>query len=185
MTSTDSAGLPAVSFSDLAVDPTGVLWVSVSSVYFTEGYGEFSTDHVFRRRPSDTSWVSRSSGLAQGDPVNSIVIDPANPDRLFCGCDVGVFRTDNAGVSWVPWDDGLPNVPVFDLVLHAPRRLLRAATHGRSVWERPIDAASCPLVDLYVRDDTVDSGRVQPTPWGCPIRLVRPGRSRTGGTAQT
>ena len=45
------------------------------------------------------------------------------------------------------------------------------ATHGRSVWERPIDAASCPLVDLYVRDDTVDSGRVQPTPSGVPDPL--------------
>jgi photosystem II stability/assembly factor-like uncharacterized protein len=172
VTRTDiSAGLPAVSLSDLAVDPAGVLWVSVSSVYYTEAFGEFSSDHMFRRGPAAASWVSRSSGLAHGNPVNSIVIDPTKPDRLFCGCDVGVFRTDNAGISWSPWDDGLPNVPVFDLVLHGPRRLLRAATHGRSVWERPIDLATCPLVDLYVRDDAVDSGRVQPTPSGVPDPL--------------
>src|SRR6185436_2451445 len=59
---------------------------------------------------------------------------------------------------------GLPNVAVFDLQIHGPRRLLRAATHGRSVWERPIDVASCPLVDLDMRDNILYSGRVQPTP---------------------
>ena len=111
-----------------------------------------------------SSWVSRSTGLAQANPVNSIVIDPANSNRLFCGCDIGVFRTDNAGMSWTPWDEGLPNVAVFDLQIHGPRRLLRSATHGRSVWERNIDAMSCPMVDLYMRDNILDSGRVQPSP---------------------
>jgi hypothetical protein len=96
--------------------------------------------------------------------VNSIVIDPTNASRLFCGCDLGVFRTEDAGLSWTPWDPGLPNAAVFDLHIHAPRRLLRAATHGRSVWERPIDAQSCPPVDLYMRDSILDSGRVRPTP---------------------
>lgn len=168
VTRTDfSAGLPAgVALSDLAIDPVGVVWASVASVYASEAPGEFSNDHVFRRAPADASFASRSTGLAQANPVNSIVIDPTNSSRLFCGCDVGVFRTETAGTGagWTPWDQGIPNVPVFDLELHQPRRLLRAATHGRSIWERPIDAASCPLVDLYIRDDVVDSGRVQPTP---------------------
>src|SRR5205807_1177008 len=31
------------------------------------------------------------------------------------------------------------------------------------IWERPIDASVCPLVDLYMRDDILDTGRVQPT----------------------
>jgi hypothetical protein len=161
-----SAGLPAQSLSDVIVDSAGTIWASVSSVYASESFGEFSSDHVFRRAATDTMFLSRSNGLAQGNPVNSIVVDPSTNSRLFAGCDVGVFRTDDAGVQWVPWDEGLPNVPVFKLVVHHPRRLLRAATHGRSVWERPIDALSCPLVDLYVRDDLVDSGRVQPTPSG-------------------
>jgi len=167
VTRTDfSAGLPTVSISDLAIDSGGVVWAGVSSVYASESYGEFSNDHVFRRAPGDASFSSRSTGLAQGNPVNAIVVDPTNTNRLFCGCDVGVFRTETAGTGagWTPWDQGIPNVPVFELELHQPRRLLRAATHGRSIWERPIDAMSCPMVDLYVRDDVVDSGRVQPTP---------------------
>jgi hypothetical protein len=160
-----AAPLPAgVSISDLAVDAAGNLWVSVAAVLWAEATGEFSNDHVYLRAAGSSSWVSRSTGLAQANPVNTIAIDPSNANRLFCGCDVGVFRTDNAGVSWVPWDEGLPNVAVFDLKIHGPRRLLRAATHGRSIWERPIDLASCPMVDLYMRDNILDSGRVQPTP---------------------
>ena len=160
-----ATGLPAsVYISDLAVDPTGNIWLTLASILWSETNGEFSNDHVYRRASGGGAWVSMSTGLAQANPVNSIVIDPANSNRLFVGCDVGVFRTDTGGMSWVPWDPGLPNVAVFDLKIHGPRRLLRAATHGRSVWERPIDAMSCPVVDLYMRDNILDSGRVQPTP---------------------
>lgn len=160
-----ATGLPAnVFISDLAVDPTGNIWLTLASILWSETNGEFGNDHVYRRASAGGAWVSMSTGLAQANPVNSIVIDPTNSNRLFVGCDVGVFRTDNGGVNWAPWDPGLPNVAVFDLKIHGPRRLLRAATHGRSVWERPIDAISCPMVDLYMRDNILDSGRVQPTP---------------------
>lgn len=167
VTTTEITGpdLPAgVYISDLAIDSAGNVWITLSSVLWSETTGEFTNDHVYRRAAGGSTWTSRSSGLAQANPVNSIVIDPADSNRLFCGCDIGVFRTDNAGMLWVPWDQGLPNVSVFDLKVHGPRRLLRAATHGRSIWERRIDAASCPLVDLYMRDNILDSGRVQPTP---------------------
>lgn len=158
-------GLPAgVYISDLAVDSAGNVWLTLSSLLWSETTGEFSNDHVWWRPGAGGAWISRSTGLAQANPINCIVIDPANGNRLFCGGDLGVFRTDNGGMAWTPWDPGLPNAAVFDLQIHAPRRLLRAATHGRSVWERPIDAASCPLVDLYMRDNILDSGRVQPVP---------------------
>jgi hypothetical protein len=55
---------------------------------------------------------------------------------------------------------------VQDLKFFAPRRLLRAATHGRSIWERPIDAATLPLTDIYMRDDVLDTGIVTPGPSG-------------------
>ncbi|MFJ5549119.1 WD40/YVTN/BNR-like repeat-containing protein [Streptomyces sp. NPDC093225] len=168
VTRTDLTGpsLPPVCVSDIAVDPAGVVWVTIAGLLNSEETGEFTCDHVYRRGPGDTVWTSRSGGLAQANPVNTIVIDPTNANRLFCGGDVGVFRTEDAGLTWFPWDQGLPNAPVFDLALHAKRRLLRAATHGRSVWERPVDATQARMVDLYVRDTVLDSGRVQPSPSG-------------------
>ncbi len=171
VTRTDLTGAPlpaGVYISDLAVDSSGTVWVTVGSVLWSEFGDTFANDHVYRRTTAATVWESRSMGLAAANPINTIVIDPADDNRLFCGGDLGVWRTNTAGGLWEAWDQGLPNVPVYHLEIHAPRRLVRAATHGRSIWERPIDVASCALVDLYVRDNVLDSGRVQPSPSGQP-----------------
>lgn len=167
-TDVTSAPLPAGQISDIAVHPTDAdtVYVTTSNLIFSEGTGEFTNDHVFRSADGGTTWTSISTGLAQANPVNTIALDPANPDTLFIGADIGIFRSDDAGTSWSAWDEGLPNCSVQDLKFFAPLRLLRAATHGRSVWERPVDAASCPLVDVYMRDDFVDTGLTQPTPSG-------------------
>jgi hypothetical protein len=167
VTTTEITGpnLPiGVYIGDLAVDTAGTVWVTVASVLWVESSGEFTNDHVYRRISGMTSWETRSSGLAKANPINTIVVDPTNNNRLFCGGDVGVFRTEDAGANWTPWDEGIPNVPIFDLAIHGTRRLIRAATHGRSIWERPIDAVSCPMVDLYLRDNILDTGRVTPSP---------------------
>lgn len=162
-----STGMPPY-VSDLAIDTAGTVWASFAAVLWAEPFGEFTNDHVWRRTTTATSWQVRSTGLARANPINSIVVDPINNDRLFCAADVGVFRTDDGGGSWVPWDEGLPNAAVFKLAIHGSSRLLRAATHGRSIWERPLDTVMCPMVDLYFRDTDVDSGRVQPTPSNVP-----------------
>jgi hypothetical protein len=151
----------------LAVDAGGYLWASVSSILYTKAIGEFTNDHVYRYDHVTGAWASRSTGLAQANPVNAIVADLSSATTLYCGADAGVFRTTD-GMNWLLWDDGLPEVPVFDLLLHQPSRLLRAVTHGRSVWERPLDAVACASVDLYLRDDLVDTGRVQPSYSGVP-----------------
>jgi hypothetical protein len=62
------------------------------------------------------------------------------------------------------FSDGLPNVAVYDLILHAPTRLLRVATHGRGLWERKLDTPSAPDVNIFVRDHLMDTARTQPTP---------------------
>jgi len=169
-TATDvtSAPLPAGTVSDIAVHPTdsNTVYVTTSHLLFTEAAGEFTNNHVFRSTDGGTSWQARSTGLAQTNPVNAIVLDPATPAAVFIGCDVGIFRSDDGGGSWYIWDSGLPNCAVHDLEFFAPKRLIRAATHGRSVWERPVDAATYPLVDVYMRDDLVDRGLTLPTPSG-------------------
>jgi hypothetical protein len=167
VTTTDLTGpnLPTnVYLSDILVDTAGTVWVTIASVLWSESTGEFSNNHVYRRLPGAANWETRSMNLVQANPINTIVIDPLDNNRLFCGGDLGVFRTEDAGANWTVWDEGLPNVPVFDLAVHNPRRILRAATHGRSIWERPIDTTVCPMVDLYMRDNILDTGRVQPSP---------------------
>jgi photosystem II stability/assembly factor-like uncharacterized protein len=96
-------------------------------------------------------------------PVNSLQIDPAATATMYVGTDVGVFRTTDGGAGWTSFNNGLPNTAIYDLRLHAGSRLLRAATHGRGLWERSVDAASTPKVELFVRDHPMDTARSAPT----------------------
>jgi hypothetical protein len=99
-------------------------------------------------------------------PVNALAIDPAAPNTYYIATDVAVYRTTDAGTTWAPFSDGLPNCAVFDLRLHHPTRVLRAGTHGRGLWERKLDALSMPDADLFVRDHLMATGRQTPTPGG-------------------
>ncbi|HEX8907524.1 MAG TPA: hypothetical protein VF771_21965, partial [Longimicrobiaceae bacterium] len=155
-----AAPLPARYVTDIAVKPgaPNVVIVTLSG---------FGTPHVYSGTvgSASTAWTAISTGLPDV-PANAVVADPAAPNTFYLGTDIGVFQTTNAGGSWALFSSGLPNCAVFDLRLHGPTRLLRAATHGRGLWERRLDVASMPNVDLFVRDDLMDTGRQKPSPSG-------------------
>src|SRR5579864_4214954 len=101
------------------------------------GFSGFSGDnlgHVFRCSTATTSCSDISSNVPN-TPANDIVIDPVVTNTLYLATDIGVFKTSNSGGSWSIFSDGLPNVAVLGLKLHAPSRTLRAVTHGRSAWD--------------------------------------------------
>ncbi len=51
------------------------------------------------------AWCPGAGGLC----AHSILIDPTNPKRLWCGISaVGVFRSDDGGESWQAKNDGIP-----------------------------------------------------------------------------
>jgi photosystem II stability/assembly factor-like uncharacterized protein len=97
-------------------------------------------------------------------PVNALCVDPSIANTFYVGTDIGVFRTIDGGVNWLQFSDGLPNVAVYDLSLHSATRLLRAATHGRGIWERKLDSTAMTNVDLYLRDHLMATSRILPAP---------------------
>jgi photosystem II stability/assembly factor-like uncharacterized protein len=136
------------------------------SKVITVALGGFGTGHVWRgvvnAAGTAAVWTDLSgtgTNTLPDAPVNAIALDSANPTHLFAGTDVGVFRSLDDGVNWNPWREGLPNVAVYDLRLHAPARLLRAATHGRGMWERALDATTSTDAVIYVRDNVMHTGR--------------------------
>jgi photosystem II stability/assembly factor-like uncharacterized protein len=153
-----AAPLPHRFVWDIAVQPGNVSRI----VAVVSGFG---TGHVWRGVVPATgaaTWTDISGSGTTGVPdipANAVVIDPTAPATYYVGTDVGVFRTTDGGVTWGDFGHGLPNSSVYDLRLHATQRLLRAATNGRGMWERKLDATSMPDVDLYVRHNLMDSGR--------------------------
>ena len=95
--------------------------------------------------------------------ANALEIEPSSPNIMYVGTDIGVVRTTDAGNSWSLFSDGLPNCAVFDMRLHAPKRLLRVATHGRGMWERKLDTPTMLDTDIFVRDDLMETGRFPST----------------------
>lgn len=89
---------------------------------------------IYRSTSGGEAWDK--IGIAGLDiAVNVIRSDPSNPEVLYVGTDLGVFRSLDGGDHWEDFSHGLPNVIVGDLSTHAPTRLLRAATASRGVWE--------------------------------------------------
>jgi hypothetical protein len=92
-----------------------------------------SPGHVFLTTNRGTTWADRSGNLPDL-PVNAGVVDPANPNHLVIGTDLGVFESLNGGTSWTQQNSGLANVQVTDLDLRQGDGIVVAATHGRGMF---------------------------------------------------
>jgi hypothetical protein len=111
-------------------DPTG------KTAYSTvEGFG---LPHVFKTTTAGQSWTDISNNLPDA-PVDSIAVDPDDPNVLYLGTDVGAFISTNGGTAWQIFGTGLPNVPVtkirvFDSSVGGAK-FVRVSTYGRGVWQ--------------------------------------------------
>jgi hypothetical protein len=145
--------------TDIAIDLADA---TGASIYITFG-GNGDWQHVWHW--NGTQWGARSGSASGASDAlldihhNAIIVDPANTSHVYVGADIGVWRSTNGGTAWSVFSQGLPDAAIVDLKIHAAGRLIRATTHGRSAWEREIDATSKDGVELYNRDTWLDLGR--------------------------
>ena len=124
------AALPVRYVTRVQVDPADAAVAYVTLSGFT--LDEF-LPHVFRTTNTGATWTDISSNLPQA-PVNDLVVDPQDANRLFVATDVGVYLSNDLGGSWAKLGTGLPLSVVVDLELHDGSRSLVAGTHGRSAF---------------------------------------------------
>jgi hypothetical protein len=134
-------------------------------VTFGEGQRHPHIDHVWWFDGS--YWWPCGFGANVADtPVNAAVVDDSD-HTVYVGTDVGVWKgvPDKAVTPpawhWSPFSHGLPDAPVLDLVWCPTPHLLRAATHGRGVWELNLDETA-PVTETYLRAHPADTRRVFP-----------------------
>jgi photosystem II stability/assembly factor-like uncharacterized protein len=127
--------------ADIAIDWTDA---SGNSVYVAfGGIGDYR--HVWHF--DGTRWKAASGASATAATSlldvehNAITVDRKSPDNVYVGADIGAWHSPDRGQTWKPLPNGLPDAPVFDLQVHPTQRLLRATTHGRGMFEYPLDPA--------------------------------------------
>ncbi len=152
--------LPPRAVSAIAVDPndkTGTTaYVAFSGFSFVStalGVND-PVGHIFKTTDGGNTWTDVScsvSGAANCSipapadlpniPVNDVVVDPDVAGVIYAATDLGVY----VGVctpfpcTWSTLGTGLPRVAVLSLRLHEASRTLRAATHGRGVWDTALN----------------------------------------------
>jgi hypothetical protein len=114
-------------------------------------------------------WLNRSTGLPIGRPITGITVAANNPNVAFVT--VGdalrggrIYRTNNAGQTWINVTNNLPVGNVHDILLdnrpglNAPAGKVYAATDagvfvmpmGTSTWFRVGTMPNAPVVDLSI-----------------------------------
>lgn len=129
--------------------------------------------HVFRTVDGGASWADVSGALGD-EPVFTIAVDPARPNDVYIGTEYGVYVNNSGwtGSTWTRINAGqLPNVHVHQLEFSRANGKLRAATHGRGIWELTV---SCPSY--------APPALSAPAVEGCGSRLSWTPSASTGGT---
>lgn len=148
--------------------------------YVTLGAGQDpkhpKIDHVWWYDGSHW-WPCGFDATVADTPVNAAVVDTDH--AVYVGSDVGVWKgVPNKTVTpptwaWSHFSHGLPESPVVDLVLYPNPHLLRAATHGRGIWELNLDDTA-PVNQTYLRAHVSDTRRVFPAGGNDPTTATDP-----------
>lgn len=135
-------------YNDLIVSPTNpnTIWI------VRTGYN--SGSKVYKSTNGGSSWTNVSANLPNL-PANCIVYQNGSDDGIYVGMDVGVYYRDNSMTQWELFNEGLPNVEIFDLKIRYSTGELYAATYGRGAWKSPLREFSGCLSPFNVYLDTM------------------------------
>jgi photosystem II stability/assembly factor-like uncharacterized protein len=102
---------------------------------------QFGRGAIYKTSDSGAHWkqVNVAGSLRADAIVTDLVIDPRNSRRLFLACQYGVYRSEDAGVSWVLTMAGLPQPHVRRIALCRSQPdvlyLTLQAEPGKQPWQ--------------------------------------------------
>lgn len=133
------AGLPASGqVSDIMIDPTDPATAYVA-------FHNTSGPRVLRTEDFGVNWTDVTGDLPTGISARALAVDwRFDPPGLYAGSGVGVYCSEDGGVSWVKDGLDLPNVNIGDLAVNTVNNTLIAGTYGRGTWRATLPSP-CPM----------------------------------------
>jgi len=127
--------MPTQPVARAVIDPSNANGDVAYVTFVGSGFG--GAKHIWKTinlTAATPNWTATGTGLPDLS-VNAFAINPNNPKDLYAGTDRGVYNSPDAGKTWSLYGNGLPNVAVFDLAIQKKFGILRAATHGKGMYE--------------------------------------------------
>jgi hypothetical protein len=127
-------GVPDRWVTDLAFDPTNANLLYVTLSGFDEGTPD-QPGHIFKTTSAlaaAPAWLNMSPPVDQ--PQNAIAVDPVDPQVVYAGADIGVWKSTDGTWTHMGPESGMPNVAVYDLEIHPTVRRPFAFTFGRGAF---------------------------------------------------
>jgi photosystem II stability/assembly factor-like uncharacterized protein len=145
-------GLPLKNILHIEIDRTNADRIYVS-------FAGTAGPSVWTTVNGGLTWTASSNGLPPYS-AQTVRIDPTDAATLYCGTDVGVYRSTDGGANWSRFGTGMPAVSVYDVQILGDGSVVRAATHGRGVWELTVDNRlnHAPAVVVTTPSQTVNKG---------------------------
>ncbi len=88
--------------------------------------------HLFKTTDGGNTWAKIGGDLPKVKEINSIIVDPANSNRVYVGTTQGIYISINGGINWQPLNDGLTNLDINSFV-HSQNNLY-AGTRGSGIF---------------------------------------------------
>ena len=109
--------------------------------------------YIFRTKDYGKTWTKIVKGIPADDYVHTVREDTVRRGLLYAGTQHGVYISYDDGEQWLKFANGLPDVPVTDLVVED--NAIAIGTHGRSFYVMDDIAALrqfglAPLTDVTV-----------------------------------
>ncbi len=98
---------------------------------------------VYVSRDGAGTWLAAngSDGLMRAKRIYTLLVDPCNPSRVTVAAEDGVYRTEDAGASWSPFKDGLPDWIQVRALSCGKDGQIYAGTLGYELYGTGADAA--------------------------------------------
>lgn len=127
----------------LAVDPNNYLHLYVCLGGYTSG------QKVYESINGGNTWATNVSYNLANVPVNCIAIDARG--HLYAGTDIGVYVLPSGQTQWRPFYNGLPRVPVTDILINERAAAVKISTFGCGVFKSDL-YGTCPAVLNFITD---------------------------------